>query len=424
MGYCITRGQKTKGGALRGIESHMMRLHASRTNPDIIAERTPKNETIISARKLSAKVGKRIRELKLKRKPRTDATYLMDFIATASPEDMKSWPLERQRAYFRDSYEFFANRYGRENVMYAVVHHDEATPHIHIGLVPVTPDGRLSARDIYTPQEMQDLQTAYHREVGEKYGLQRGERGGKRKHLDMLRFKVAKRAEELAEAEKRIEVVKTEEKGLTDEIEATRKAKDNLVEELELIKENGREVTASAEEVVELDSKDMTNLFFFRALSNEGYKRMAYLAANASGAAIARDEARQAEQDAKERAEEAEKEAEEAKKEAEEKIRAAEKELKRVQDRADKLKSKYLADMAQARREGREEERGHYSKEELYVLEQLHKLHKYDDKTVYGTNEKGEKVTVLECVCNDLVDRIEQWENNAAAQRSRGARTR
>ena len=50
MGYSIVHVEKVKGGALRGIENHMMRLRESRSNPDIIAERTSENLTIISGR--------------------------------------------------------------------------------------------------------------------------------------------------------------------------------------------------------------------------------------------------------------------------------------------------------------------------------------------------------------------------------------
>ena len=39
---------------------------------------------------------------------------------------------------------------GIENVINATVHMDEATPHMHLGIVPVTEDGRLSAKDIFT----------------------------------------------------------------------------------------------------------------------------------------------------------------------------------------------------------------------------------------------------------------------------------
>lgn len=205
MGYSIVHVEKVKGGALRGIENHMMRLRESRSNPDIIAERTPENLTIISGEKLSSKVKARIAQLKLKRKPRSDATYLVDFIAGASPEDLKSWSREQQDRYFQETVDFVARRYGRENLMYAVVHRDEATPHLHLGIVPVTKDGRLSARDLFTPQELAKLHTDYHAAVGAKYGLERGEQGGKKKHLDTMRFKLSQTAQEASEAQNRLD---------------------------------------------------------------------------------------------------------------------------------------------------------------------------------------------------------------------------
>lgn len=37
--------------------------------------------------------------------------------------------------------------YGKENLLYATVHMDEITPHMHYGVVPITKDGRLSAKE-------------------------------------------------------------------------------------------------------------------------------------------------------------------------------------------------------------------------------------------------------------------------------------
>ncbi len=79
---------------------------------------------------------------------------------------------------------------------------DEATPHMHLGLVPVTKDGRLSAKSIFTKVELQALQTAFAEQVGAKYGLERGTEGSEATHLSEERFKL-KMAQDKAEEAKR-----------------------------------------------------------------------------------------------------------------------------------------------------------------------------------------------------------------------------
>src|SRR5699024_2239780 len=43
---------------------------------------------------------------------------------------------------------FLEQEYGKDNLLYATVHMDEKTPHMHYGVVPITDDGRLSAKEV------------------------------------------------------------------------------------------------------------------------------------------------------------------------------------------------------------------------------------------------------------------------------------
>lgn len=398
MGYSIVHVEKVKSGALRGIENHMMRLKESRTNPDIVAERTPENSTIISGDRLLAKVKTRIAELKIKRKPRSDATYLVDFIAGASPEDLKSWRRETQDRYFQETVDFMARRYGRENIMYAVVHRDEATPHLHIGVVPVTRDGRLSARDIFTPQELKKLHTEYHAEVGAKYGLERGEQGGKKKHLDSMRFKLSTTAQKVSEIQDRLNTIREEEKRLTGR--------------LERLREQGKTVTSSADEMIAI-KKASTSLIFGRFVSNDDFARMRYLAQEASAASMARDEE-------KERAEKAAADAadaDERARKAEERAKKAEQERVRALDAVDWARAK-------GREEGRAQERGRYDKEDWAILDALRSLRQYDGD-VWAQGADGSKISIVDYARERVMREIDGLDSQAAdMQRSRGARSR
>ena len=55
---------------------------------------------------------------------------------------------ELVKLYKDDIYPMLENEYGRENILGAAIHLDESKPHLHIDVVPLTEDGRLSAKEI------------------------------------------------------------------------------------------------------------------------------------------------------------------------------------------------------------------------------------------------------------------------------------
>ena len=52
------------------------------------------------------------------------------------------------KAYFEYALEFLKSKQNAQTFISAVVHMDEKTPHLHLCFVPLTADGRLSAKDI------------------------------------------------------------------------------------------------------------------------------------------------------------------------------------------------------------------------------------------------------------------------------------
>src|SRR5699024_366723 len=80
-----------------------------------------------------------------------------------------------------------------ENIMYATVHLDEKTPHMHFGFVPLTEDGRLSAKEVLgNKKKMSLLQDKFNAFINAKgYEMKRGERAieTERKHVDVNNFK-------------------------------------------------------------------------------------------------------------------------------------------------------------------------------------------------------------------------------------------
>ena len=54
--------------------------------------------------------------------------------------------MKEVRAFFQHAVDFLRNELGEDRLISAVVHMDEKTPHMHVSFVPITKDGRLSAK--------------------------------------------------------------------------------------------------------------------------------------------------------------------------------------------------------------------------------------------------------------------------------------
>lgn len=196
VGYAVVHMMKIKSGAVGGIQSHNNREHEPKTNPDVDMSRSEDNYDLISCDNYKRSIKEKLSNLvESSRAVRKDAVVVCNFIVTSDNETMNALGADRQREFFEDSVKWFSDRYGADRVLNATVHMDEATPHLHIGVMPITQDGRLSAKAIFTKTEMKAIQTEFARDVGEKYGLERGVEGSERTHLSEARFKEQKALE-------------------------------------------------------------------------------------------------------------------------------------------------------------------------------------------------------------------------------------
>ncbi|MEF6388186.1 plasmid recombination protein, partial [Escherichia coli] len=80
-------------------------------------------------------------------KRRKDAVLAVEYVMTASPEWWKEATPRQQAEFFARSEQWLEKKYGKDRVVAAVVHRDEATPHLSAFVVPLTQDGRLSAKE-------------------------------------------------------------------------------------------------------------------------------------------------------------------------------------------------------------------------------------------------------------------------------------
>lgn len=117
----------------------------------------------------------------------------MDTLITASPEFFKGKKRTEVEDYFKRATEFLCKRIGKQNIISAVVHMDERTPHLHLTFVPLTGDNRLSAKDILGNRaSLSKWQDEFHAYMSAAYpGLERGEsaRETGRRHIPTRIFK-------------------------------------------------------------------------------------------------------------------------------------------------------------------------------------------------------------------------------------------
>lgn len=78
--------------------------------------------------------------------------------------------LSEQQEIFIDCIEFAAQRYGRDNIIATAVHLNEIKPHLHIEIIPMTQDGKLSAKGVIGgPEKKQEFQDKLYSLISDKY---------------------------------------------------------------------------------------------------------------------------------------------------------------------------------------------------------------------------------------------------------------
>jgi hypothetical protein len=198
MSFGIIRIQKFQGSAIRGIQSHDLREKTPRTNPDIDSSRTNQNYSLLSSTDYNNSVSSKIKSLELKKSVRKDAVRMVQCLVTSDCEFFKKLTPEKQSEFFSESLNFIKHRYGEKNIFSATVHLDEKTPHMHINFVPITNDGKLSAKSIFTRSEFSNLHTDFHNDIGKKWGLERGQsHEEKRHHVTTEELKIKTRRAEI-----------------------------------------------------------------------------------------------------------------------------------------------------------------------------------------------------------------------------------
>lgn len=134
----------------------------------------------------------------------------VDWEHGADNSDLKRMP--EIEAWAKDAYAFMCKKYGEQNIAAFVVHLDEANPHVHCTILPITKKNKFSFFSVFLKgnntkdalsEYMDSLHTEYAEEVGLKYGMERGdstkETGAVHRTTEEYRRKLWKDAQEKEE---------------------------------------------------------------------------------------------------------------------------------------------------------------------------------------------------------------------------------
>lgn len=251
MSYCVARMEKMKSDNLVGIGNHNQRRFSNHSNKDIDVSKSHLNYDILDkVKSYKTDIEGYINANKSsKRAVRKDAVLVCEWIITSDSDFFESMSPADTREYFQTAIDFFAERYGSKNLMYAQVHLDERTPHMHLGIVPFDKDNKLTAKTMFDREALQDIQNELPRYMNEHgFKVERGRVGSEAKHLTVQEYKdvqkeIKKQSEVLDGVKKELESVKnvTRTKDFLDELDS--KSKKTLL---------GNDVKISQEDYQEL----------------------------------------------------------------------------------------------------------------------------------------------------------------------------
>ena len=256
ISYQVLRIEKFSKGDLGKIGAETERTTKHHRNEDIDSERTPLNYYFKKSEGgLHAQWKQTMQDLNATFKETKKAVAFEGVIVTSDKAFFEEHgyvpgeplPLELQK-FFADSYAFLKRQIGYhggdQNILSAVVHLDEATPHLQLYYIPVVDegrkkvyakgaDGKVLRNEKGSPVQEKDkngkslyervlleqpkicssefweqrgaqgsfgnLQDEFHEQVARYYGLERGEVGSSKKHTTKYQWEKQQQEQELAE---------------------------------------------------------------------------------------------------------------------------------------------------------------------------------------------------------------------------------
>lgn len=188
MGYAIIRNEKLTRVQAMGAYKHNERKTKNHSNKNINSSKTELNYYLKKNELSYIKEFDKIKEkYDLKGQIRSNSNIMCEMVFTSDQRFFDKIGYEESKRYFEESYKFICEykNLGEQNIISAVVHMDEDTPHMHLLFIPVihTTDkqgnkiDKVCCRDFWRGKNSyRDLQNAYFKHIFEKgFKLERGE---------------------------------------------------------------------------------------------------------------------------------------------------------------------------------------------------------------------------------------------------------
>lgn len=117
-------------------------------------------------------IEKRVKEHNVLK--RDNVNWLGSWVVSL-PQSLQNANEEDKEMFFKETFEFLSKRYGKDNIVYAYVHMDETTPHMHTGVTPCFYDEdkkRLACnyKKFFSRKEYQTFHKDYSKHMKEVFG--------------------------------------------------------------------------------------------------------------------------------------------------------------------------------------------------------------------------------------------------------------
>lgn len=206
MAFLVAHAEKFSIGACAGLGIHVDRKSEEHSNKNIDNTLSSENMELVENynNNLYGAVKDRIREGYTGKKAiRKDAVATVGVVCSASSDFFENKSKAENVQYFKDCKEFFENKVGKENIVCSKIHFDEKTPHMHLYFVPLTDDGRLSAKEVCNREFLRDIQRELPRYLQEKgHCVERGLEDSTNEHISKKEYENNLLKEKLEELEK------------------------------------------------------------------------------------------------------------------------------------------------------------------------------------------------------------------------------
>lgn len=234
--FCIMRTEKRKRTDIGGIQKENTRT-ATEYNNKVAPGMDIFNVVLKESNNWLQDIDNEIKAAGAK--TRANSVLALDTLYTASPEFFQGKTNEENDKFFRDCLKFHESHFG--HIISAVIHYDETTPHLHIISVPLTKDGRLSARDVIgNKSKMSKTQDSLFEQVGRGYGLERGihmDGQEKKQHISAQEHELREIKQQIAKEQEKFEAIEHSEETARTRARNYRQTAAELQKQVEVLQE-------------------------------------------------------------------------------------------------------------------------------------------------------------------------------------------